>query len=126
MRTTFTALILAITLSAACAKANPVLVSAENAVYTAATSVDDEFRKVCTDQQLTAPCDDARPFVLELITAAKKFNQAVSAQNLDGLTDVLSASGRLTQHVKALPSGKTVQLVKHIAGAVEAAAQGWK
>jgi len=119
-------LLVVVCLTVACAKVNPVLVSAENAVFQAVTTVDDEFRKVCTDQQLTAPCDDARPFVLELITAAKVFNQSVSAQNIDGLTGVLSAGGRLADKVKALPSGKTVQLVKSIAGAVEAAAKGWK
>lgn len=113
-------------MSTACAKVNPALVSAEDAVYQSATRVDDEFRKVCTDQQLTAPCDDARPFVLELIIAARRFNQAVSAQNLDGLTDVIAAGGRLAQKVQALPSGQTVQLAKNIAGAVEAAAKGWK
>lgn len=124
MRTLIVVFVLVMT--AACAKVNPVLVSAENAVYMAVTRVDDEFRKVCTDQQLTAPCADARPFVLELITAAKAFNTSVSAQNLAGLTNVLSASGRLTAKVQALPSGKTVQLVKSIAGAVEAAAKGWQ
>lgn len=124
MRAILLVLVSALAVSTGCAKVNPILVSAENAVYTAAARVDDEFRRVCTDQQLTAPCDDARPLVLELITAAKNFNRSVAAQNIAGLTDVLAAGGRLAEKVKALPSGQTVQLVREIVGAVEAAAKG--
>jgi len=119
-------LLVVVCLTVACAKVNPVLVSAENAVYQAVTKVDDEFRKVCTEQELTAPCDDARPFVLELIVAAKNFNRSVAAQNIAGLTDVLAAGGKLADKAKALPSGKTVQLMKDIAGAVTTAAKGWQ
>lgn len=118
----FLALALASSLTA-CAKVPAALVAAENAVYTAAAKVDDEFRRVCTDQQLTAPCDDARPFVLELVTAAKNFNRSVAAQHIGGLTDVIAAGGRLAEKVKALPQGRTVQLVKAIGASVAAAAQ---
>lgn len=124
---TLGALLVAIAIGAsvtACAKVPPALVGAENAVYTAVVKVDDEFRRVCTEQQLTAPCNDARPFVLELVTAAKNFNRAVAAQSIAGLTDVIAAAGRLAEKVKALPNGQTVQLVQHIAGAVTAAARG--
>ena len=109
-----------------CAKVNPVIVGAENAVYHATIKVDDEFRRICTDQQLTAPCNDARPFVLELVVAAKGFNRSVAAQNIAGLTDVLAAGGKLAEKVKALPSGQTVALVRDIAEAVTVAAKGWK
>lgn len=119
-----TILVLALVAATGCAKVNTLAVATENAVTNATLKVSEEFRHICTAQELTAPCDDVRPAVRDLVAAAASFNAAVREQRIGGLTDVLAAAGRLAEKVKALPSGQTVQLVKNIAASVEAAAKG--
>jgi hypothetical protein len=111
-----------LTISVGCAKVNPALVAAEDAIYQSVTKVDDELRKVCADAALAAPCADARPVMLELLGAGKAFNRSVAEQKISGLTDVIVVGGRLAEKVKALPQGQTVQIVMALARAIAAAA----
>lgn len=110
--------------TAACAKANAVLVPTQTRVFEGISRIDAEVRKTCAAPQYAAPCTDIRPLVLELVNAGEAFSKSVLDQKPSGVADIISAGGRLAAKVKALPSGETAKLVIEIAKVIaEASAE---
>lgn len=121
MRAPIFALMLALAAVTGCAKANPALVAAEDAVHDGLAKADDEIRRVCQAPALAAPCADVRPLLSDALGAAIAFNRAIAAQKPTALAPLLSSVGALANKVAALPSSETAGILVELARAIAAA-----
>lgn len=111
-------------LCAGCAKVNPALVAADDAVTARLTSATGKLRGICTNPQLAAPCKDVLPLASKSLGVAIEYNRAIAKQEPFKLAALIVSIGELIEGVMQLPQGETAGLIDDLAAAIAAARVG--